>query len=180
MGRSDAEKRLRGVLTFQGLEKPSYAVVIPLVPEPDGPKLLIEVRAMGIPQAGDPCFPGGRIEPNETQAASRELFEELGIRTDPEAFLGQLPTVRTILGSRTDVFVCVVPASEAGKLSLNRSEVSELLRVPMSFFLARPDAESYPVSGHVIWGMTAGAIRHFCDAWKRAGLGDGGKGSWEA
>lgn len=139
---------------------------------PDGAWLLLEVRAAGIPQAGDPCFPGGRIEPGETpaQAAAREMEEELGIRADPERFLGQLPTVHTVLGSRTDVFVCVISPEDAANARPSPAEVSELLRVPVSFFLARPGAGSYPVEGHVIWGMTAGAIRHFCDAWERAGL----------
>ncbi len=38
----------------------------------------------------------------------------------------------------------------------------------MDFFLERPNAASYPFGGHEIWGMTAGAIRHLCAAWKRA------------
>ena len=170
--RTEFEKTLRRVLTAGGLDAPSYAVVVPVIWSEGGAELLAEVRAAGIPQAGDPCFPGGRIEPGETpaQAAAREMEEELGIRTDPERFLGRLPTVHTILGRRTDVFVCTVSSEDASRLRRNPAEVSEVLRVPMSFFLARPEAESYPVGDHVIWGMTAGAIRHLCAAWKRAGL----------
>ena len=167
---SDMEKALRRELTAKGLEMPTYAVVVPVVGSGDDAALLIEVRAAGISQAGDPCFPGGRIEPGETpaQAASRELEEELGIRVPAERFLGQLPTVHTPLGSRTDVFVCLVPPEEEAKLRLSPGEVSTVLRAPVSYFLSDPHAGSYPFGGHDIWGMTAGAVRHFCAAWKRA------------
>lgn len=168
--RMSLEESLRPVLTAQGPKNPAYAIVLPVEYGTEGVHLLIEVRAAGISQAGDPCFPGGRIEPDETpaQAAARELGEELGIYVEPERLLGQLPTVQTYLGSKTDVFVCVITSEDTAGARLNRSEVSELLRVPLTFFLTRPDAASFSVGGHTIWGMTAGAIRHFCDAWKRA------------
>lgn len=171
MGKQEQmEAALRTVLTARGLSQPRYAVVLPVVFGEDGAGLLIEVRAAGISQAGDPCFPGGRIEAGETpaQAAARELEEELGIHADAERFLGQLPTVQTYLGSRTNVFVCTVSPEAAENARPNPAEVSELLRVPLTFFLGRPDAASYRVGGSTIWGMTAGAIRHFCDAWTQA------------
>lgn len=170
MTRTEFENAIRPVLTARGLASPRYAVVIPVVWNEDGAELLLEVRAAGIAQAGDPCFPGGRIEFGETpaQAAAREMEEELGIRTDPEQFLGMLPTVHTVLGSWTDVFVCTISPEDAAQLRRNPGEVSEVLRVPVSYFLRRPNASSYPFGGHEIWGMTAGAIHYFCAAWERA------------
>ena len=168
--RLQIEERLRRVLTDRGLAHPCYAVAAPVVCGAEEVRLLVEVRAEGISQAGDPCFPGGRIEPGESpaEAAAREMEEELGIRVEPKDFLGQLPTVQTVLGSRSAVFVCTVSEEDEKSVCLNPSEVSELLHVPLSFFLERPDAASYPYGGHTIWGMTAGAIRHFCAAWRRA------------
>lgn len=164
------ERALRTVLTAQGLSHPRYAVVLPVVFAPDCAELLIEVRAAGISQAGDPCFPGGKIEPGETpaEAAARELAEELGIHVSPDRFLGQLPTVQTYLGRKTNAFVCMVTPEEAAGGNPNRTEVAALMQVPLGIFLSRPNAASYFVGGNTIWGMTAGAIHHFCAAWLRA------------
>jgi 8-oxo-dGTP pyrophosphatase MutT (NUDIX family) len=162
--------KLRKILNAQGLRAPTYAIVLPLVWNLEGPELLIEVRASGISQAGDPCFPGGRIEPGEApaEAALRELGEELDIHIGKERLLGQLPTVQTYLGSKTDAFVCTVTPEEAAAVCANPAEVSVLLRVPLSFFQKCPTASSYQVEGHTIWGMTAGAIHHLIQAWDRA------------
>lgn len=163
-------EHLKNEMKAKGLKNPAFAIVIPVIFTENGADLLIEVRAAGISQAGDPCFPGGKIEPGETpaQAAAREMEEELGISVSNERFLGQLPTVLTRLGSNTDVFACWITEEEAANIVTSPAEVSVLLRAPLDYFLADPNAYEYPYEGHVIWGMTAGAIRHFCAAWKRA------------
>lgn len=168
--RKQMEQALRRVLTGEGLSRPDYSIVIPVIWTQDGPELLIEVRAAGISQEGDPCFPGGRIEPGETpaRAAVRELKEELGLRIRSEQLLGQLPTVHTYLGARTDVFVGSLPGEVLDQLRINRTEVAQLLRAPVSLFLEHPQNTSYGVQGHTVWGMTAGAIRHLCAAWRQA------------
>lgn len=170
ISRLQIEKDLCAVLTAQGLKHPTYAIVLPIIFGTDNVELLIEVRAAGISQAGDPCFPGGRIEPGETpaEAAARELEEELGLHIAPEAFLGQLPTVQTYLGRKTNVFVCMITPEEAAKACPNPAEVSELIRVPLTVFLTHSNAPSYRIGSNTIWGMTAGAIHEFCEAWNRA------------
>lgn len=169
MNKQQLEKVLRSKFTAKGLDHPRYAIVIPIVFEEKDPFLLIEVRAENISQAGDPCFPGGKIEPGELpdEAASREMKEELGIFVDPADFLGQLPTVRTRLGSNSNVYVCMITPDESARVVINNAEVAVLLRVPISFFLGDPNAYSYLVEGHTIWGMTAGAIRHLCAVWRQ-------------
>ena len=168
MERQKLEKILKENLTAAGLKTPRHAIVIPIVYDAEDPYLLIEVRSEGIFQAGDPCFPGGRIEPGETpdEAAAREMEEEIGIHVPAQRFLGQLPTVQTRLGSQANVYVCMVSEDEAAQTVINPSEVAVLLRVPMSVFLQDPQAYNYIVEGHNIWGMTAGAIRHLCAVWK--------------
>ena len=60
----------------------SYAVLCPLVEKPDGLYLLFEVRAAGLRQGGEVCFPGGRVDAGESavDCALRETEEELGLR----------------------------------------------------------------------------------------------------
>ena len=56
------------------------AVCIPLIDTADGFDVLFEIRSSQIQsQPGDVCFPGGMVEPGETeaQAAVREMREEL-------------------------------------------------------------------------------------------------------
>lgn len=109
-------------------------------------------------------FPGGRIERGESsiQAAVRETVEELGITIRIDQVLGQFPPVHTMLGSKADIFVCVISAEQLAEMKPNSAEVSEVMRIPLTFFLERADESSFHVSGHVIWGMTAGAIQNLC------------------
>lgn len=113
------------------------------------------------------------------QAASREMREELGVTADPAGFLGQLPTVYTPLGQKTNVYVCTISQEDAASVRHNPAEVSEILRVPVSCILRQPNAASYPYGDHEIWGMTAGAIRHLRAAWARAGIGSPEKNDTE-
>ncbi|NEU34154.1 CoA pyrophosphatase, partial [bacterium LRH843] len=58
-----------------------FAVLVPLVQKQDELHVLFEVRAHHLRrQPGEICFPGGKIEPNDStpqDAAVRETTEEL-------------------------------------------------------------------------------------------------------
>lgn len=126
----------------------SYAVLCPLTEEPDGLHLLFEVRAAGLRQGGEVCFPGGRAEPGETPetCALRETEEELAIP----------PSAVTVLG--TPDFICsqrgfllrpvlglVSPAGLEG-MRPSPSEVAEVFTVPLSFFQStEPQVYTYPL-----------------------------------
>ena len=71
-----------------------YAVLVPLVEGEDGSlSVLYEVRAGTLRrQPGEVCFPGGKIEGDETpeQCALRETWEELAIPAEEIQLLGPL------------------------------------------------------------------------------------------
>ena len=70
-----------------------YAVLVPLVEGEEGPSLLYEVRAGSLRrQPGEVCFPGGKMEGDESPEACalRETWEELGIPPKSIQVLGRL------------------------------------------------------------------------------------------
>ena len=124
----------------------SYAVLCPLVQQPDGLHLLFEVRAKNLRQGGEVCFPGGRMEPGETpvQAALRETEEELSIPSRTVELLGTPDFIcnqknfllHPILGLVSpEGFAAMVPAP---------AEVAEAFTAPLSFFRdTAPELQSY-------------------------------------
>jgi 8-oxo-dGTP diphosphatase len=57
-----------------------------------GDRVLVAQRAAG-PYAGQWEFPGGKVEPGETdlEGLARECHEELGVEIEPAGFLGEVP-----------------------------------------------------------------------------------------
>ena len=78
-----------------------FAVLCPLVEQPDGLHFLFEVRAADLPQGGEVCFPGGRKEPGETfiECALRETEEELAIPHSEITLLGTPDFISNANGS---------------------------------------------------------------------------------
>ncbi len=114
----------------------AYAVLCPLLDGADGLELLYEVRATGIRQAGEVCFPGGRIEPGETPlvCALRETEEELSIPRACVTPLGDLDFLCNQRGFLLYPVLGYVSADGLRHLKASPAEVSETFTVPLSFF----------------------------------------------
>ena len=123
-----------------------YAVLCPFIQRPDGLHVLLEVRAAGLKQGGEVCFPGGRAEPNETfeACALRETFEELAIPPGEIELIGKsdflcVPgksLIQPLLGLVSPAgLAAMVPAS---------SEVAEVFTVPLAFLCStEPELYTY-------------------------------------
>ena len=118
-----------------------YAVLVPLVRQPEGLCLLYEVRASQLrAHASEVCFPGGRMEPGETPTvcALRETQEELGIAPESVEILGQLD----FLYLRQDGLMYPVLGHldhhALERMQYNPAEVKDTFLVPLSYLQSHP------------------------------------------
>lgn len=113
-----------------------YAVLCPLVERPDGLHLLFEVRAANLPQGGEVCFPGGRMEPGEsfTDCALRETEEELSIPRREVTLLGTPDFICNQRGFLLRPVLGLVSPAGMACLRPSSAEVAEAFTVPLSFF----------------------------------------------
>ena len=135
----------------------SAAVLIPLIPRPDGMTMLLTRRAEHVKHhAGQISFPGGRTKTSDDgprDTALRETAEVTG-------YAG-VPVVGIVDGDPP--------------LRLDSSEVAEAFEVPLAFLRdennVRPasrvykgievETYEYLYGGHRIWGATADMIKNF-------------------
>ena len=117
-----------------------YAVLCPLIQRPDGVHLLFEVRAAGVSQAGEVCFPGGRMEAGESPAACalRETEEELAIPPEEVRLLGAGDFICNQRGFLLRPFPGIVSTAGLAALRPAPAEVAEVFTVPLAFFRATP------------------------------------------
>lgn len=117
-----------------------YAVLCPLVERPDGLHLLFEVRSAAVRQAGETCFPGGRMEPGETPAdcALRETEEELSIPCSEISLLGQGDFICNQRGFLLRPLPGLVSPAGFAALRPSPAEVAEVFTVPLDYFRSTP------------------------------------------
>ncbi|WP_246731662.1 CoA pyrophosphatase [Methylocapsa sp. S129] len=151
------------------------AVLAPIVARPDGPTVLLTLRASSLrSHSGQVAFPGGKIDEGETPlaAALREAQEEIGL--DPGAVepLGWLDPYLTGTGYRIMPLVGIVEPPLA--LALNPAEVEDVFEAPLSFLMNEANHQRHarewqgglrhfyamPWRERYIWGATAGILRN--------------------
>lgn len=118
----------------------SYAVLCPLVERPDGLHLLFEVRAAQVRQGGEVCFPGGRMEAGEDDAACalRETEEELAIPPSSVTVLGRPDFLCSQRGFLLRPVLGLVSAAGMACLHPSPAEVADTFTVPLDFFRQTP------------------------------------------
>lgn len=142
------------------------AVLVPVVERPTGPSLVFTKRGDDLSDhAGQMSFPGGSREPADVDpfgTAIREANEEIGLRADEVARVGELDDIRTTTGFIVRPFVARIPDRA---YTPDGIEVAEIAVLPVAAFLSRKRYERdrrgervihvFSVEGYRIWGATA-------------------------
>ena len=125
--------------SFEHIKAPGArdaAVMIPLVENQDGElSVLFEVRSQKIIQGGEVCFPGGRVEENESPDTTviREAVEELLIPEDQIHIIAPLFTMNGV----GDSFIFSYLAEfQDYKGSYSGDEVGSVFLLPLDELLA--------------------------------------------
>lgn len=123
--------------------KQEHSVLLPLVERAGELCLLYEKRADGIRQAGEVCFPGGRLEPGETplEGVMREFSEELGLTADDIEVLGQFDTQVTFSHLTVFTFVGILKEGAFERMRPGSDEVARVFAIPLSFLLSTAPRE---------------------------------------
>jgi 8-oxo-dGTP pyrophosphatase MutT (NUDIX family) len=161
------------------------SVLIAIVPRPSPTVLLTQRTDHLTDHPGQISFPGGRVEPEDVDAAAtalREAHEEIGLDPRYADVLGQLPTYTT--GTGFIVTPVVASVRPGYGLSADPHEVAEVFEVPLDFlmnpanhrwhavevagrrreFLSMPWSAvgvQTPAQRYFIWGATAAILRNF-------------------
>ena len=111
------------------------AVLIPLVETGGEPGILFEVRQSGIRQGGEICFPGGRIEENESaeEAAVRETSEELLIPREKIEVIAPMHAMTGPGGAKISSCLGILYDYEG---TYSKQEVERVFCVPLSWFVS--------------------------------------------
>ena len=162
------------------IEKKSFkgsAVLIPLLYKDNEPYLLITKRTNKVAtHKGEVSLPGGGIDPVDTtplDTALRETHEEVGIKPEDIAVLGEFDHFISIYGFHVYTFAGIIPYPYT--LTISHDEIESYTEVPLSLFVEEkydnvdyytyegiPYAiYYYQYNGYTIWGLTARILTDF-------------------
>jgi 8-oxo-dGTP pyrophosphatase MutT (NUDIX family) len=150
------------------------AVLVPIVDRPEGLTILLTQRTDHLrDHAGQVSFPGGRVEPDDTDheaTALRETEEEIGISADRIDLIGRLD--RYITRTGYEVVPVVGFVNPPFTVKPDSFEVADIFEVPLQFLAdpnnhqrhsrfyngTRREFYAMPYEGRYIWGVTAGML----------------------
>lgn len=162
------------------------AVVMLFYPHEDEVMIVYTLRPKSLrTHSGQISFPGGRIDTGETasEAAVREVWEELGITADEMNLIGRLSKLYI---PPSDFFVepFVGWCAERPNFRPNPAEVATIIEVPLNQLLdpatrktekrrfpafdnQERDVPYFAIDDHKIWGATALMTGEFLERWKQ-------------
>jgi nudix motif 8 len=155
--------------------------VVPLCHLGSKPAVLFTKRTEFVgTHKGQVSFPGGRVDPDDTDAvatALRELHEEVGIAPDRVRVLGSFHDVMAITGVAVTPVVGYVGTLDIGSLNLSHEEIDEAFALSLDELvdpahrraqtLGTRVAPLFSAGPHPVWGLTAWIL----DEVLREGLG---------
>lgn len=113
------------------------AVLVPIVVGRSEPEVLLTVRHSALrSHPGQISFPGGRVDPTDSDVAStalRETHEEVGIEPGAIRVLGSLAPYLTGTGYSVVPVLGLIPADYPYRLA--DDEVAEIFHAPLAFLL---------------------------------------------
>lgn len=128
-------------VSIEGINK-EYSVFIPIIEVKNELHILFEIRSSKLKvQPNEICFPGGKLEKNEThsECALRETSEELLLTYDDLELMGEIDTLVLPYNSIIHPFVGVIN-KDINEIKYNKDEVYKIFSVPLNFFLnTKPD-----------------------------------------
>jgi 8-oxo-dGTP pyrophosphatase MutT (NUDIX family) len=140
---------------------------------PGGPDVLLIERAATLrSHAGQPAFPGGALDPQDsgpTAAALREATEEVGLNPDSVQVIAELPNLYIPVTGFVVTPVLAWWREPHEVRPVDAQEVAAVLRIPVAE-LADPanrqqvrhpsgwTGPAFAVGGLLVWGFTAGLI----------------------